>query len=389
MESKRRHTPELGDVALAERLRRRQGEIERALAHTVAATGPGGVQDLPCRGELNEAFTAITEYNFDCIESGEDVSSPIPSAAIAQARRAAREGLPLDAVLVRLVAGQTLLNEFVFQEASDFTGQSLCGVQALQGAILRRLVAELAEEYKCEKNRLGRLSTGHQSALVERLLAGAPAGDHELGYSLEMWHIGLVLRGGRPMDEARALSESLGTALLAVPREGGLIWAWLGSKQRLSSCLVRDTVVGRNGIKATFVVGEPGEGIDGWRSTHLEARAALGVAMRLSASVICFADVASEAIALQTPDLARSLQALYLAPLEGNRRSASALLQTLRAYFASGRNASSAAAALGVSRRTVETRLRFVEKKVGRSLVTWGADLELALRLKDLDSGQR
>ena len=58
---------------------------------------------------------------------------------------------------------------------------------------------------------------------------------------------------------------------------------------------------------------------------------------------------------------------------------------TLRAYFEAARNMSSAAAILGVSRRTVATRLAAVEERLGGPLDAIGAELEIALRLDQLD----
>jgi DNA-binding PucR family transcriptional regulator len=59
------------------------------------------------------------------------------------------------------------------------------------------------------------------------------------------------------------------------------------------------------------------------------------------------------------------------------------LRQTLRAYFAAERNASSAAAALGVARHTIENRLRKIEERLDRRLSTCLAELEVALRVEE------
>jgi hypothetical protein len=378
-----RQIPDAATAALAQRLRRRQKEIERALVHACTADNPGSVQDPKRSTEIITAFAAVTTYNLDCIESGEDASRPIPSEAVGQARRAAHEGIELEAFLVGVIAAQTLLNEFIFQEACDLPGESLSNLQALQGSILLRFASELAGEYNQEKIRLDESSIRRQRALVERLLAGAPVADPGVDYTMNMWHVGLVVSGARAMDAARTLAEHLGTALLAVPRDGRTVWAWLGSSKKVSSRSVEE-ILARRGLKARFAVGEPGKDIGGWRSTHFEAKAALAVAISRTEDVTCFADVALEAIALQRPDLAQSLQAIYLGPFTSNQRRWPAVRQTLRAYFASGRNASSAAVALRVSRRTVENRLRLVEEELGCSLVNCGAELELALRLDDL-----
>lgn len=384
MGGKERQTLDVGQVVLGQRLRRRQREIERALACTCRPESPGHVQDLKRSTEIDAALSAVTEFTLDCIESGDDESNPIPSAAIAQARRAARDGIEPDVFLVAIISAQTLLNEFVLEEAVDLTGKSLREVQALQGSLLLRFATELAGEYKREIGRLDESSSRRQIVLVERLLSGAPIADCEVDYSLEMWHLGLVVSGARAMDAARVLAELLGTALLAVPRGEGTVWAWLGSNRRLASQMVQDAVKNRRGIRAKFAVGEPGKDLEGWRSTHLEAKAALGVAIRSSGNVTCFADVALEAIALQMPDLAHSVLATYLAPLGGNKQRAATLRETLRAYFDAGRNASSAAVSLKVSRSTVENRLRLIEQKLGRPLLSSAPELELALRLEEL-----
>jgi DNA-binding PucR family transcriptional regulator len=135
-----------------------------------------------------------------------------------------------------------------------------------------------------------------------------------------------------------------------------------------------------------LALGEPAWGIEGWRSTHRQAQAALAVALRRSGSggVTRYADVALLAAALNDEALARALVGIYIAPLEDSRGGGPVLCETLRVYFASERNVSSAAAALGVARKTVDTRLRTIEKRLGRTLHPCPAELEVALALDEL-----
>jgi DNA-binding PucR family transcriptional regulator len=137
--------------------------------------------------------------------------------------------------------------------------------------------------------------------------------------------------------------------------------------------------------QAALAIGEPGEGLPGWRLTHRQARAALPIALRGSEPVIRYAAVALIASVLQDDLLAASLRRLYLEPLEGERDGGEALRETLQAYFATGCNVSSAAAALGASRHTIASRLQLVEERIDRSLSTDAAECETALRLWDLD----
>jgi DNA-binding PucR family transcriptional regulator len=133
-------------------------------------------------------------------------------------------------------------------------------------------------------------------------------------------------------------------------------------------------------------VGEPGRGLAGWRQTHHQARAALSVAVRSAEPVVRYADAALLASVLKDDLLAASLRQMYLEPLAAERDGGGELRETLRAYFSAGRNVSVAGESIGVTRQAVARRLRAAEAKIGRSLISCGADLEVALRLEALES---
>lgn len=97
-----------------------------------------------------------------------------------------------------------------------------------------------------------------------------------------------------------------------------------------------------------------------------------------------YSDVCLLAAGIKDDVLIESLRDLYLAPLERGPAGGRALRATLRAYFAARSNASSAAAALAVTRQTVTKRLRRVEEELGIPLESCARELELALELDDL-----
>ena len=127
-------------------------------------------------------------------------------------------------------------------------------------------------------------------------------------------------------------------------------------------------------------VGEPAAGLEGWRFSHAQAKAALPLAER-HGPVVRFLDVALEAAILRDELIATSLRRRYLEPLATGRDGGELARATLRAYFAAERNVSSTAAALGVDRRTVRNRLAAIEDLLGGPLNGSAADLEIALRL--------
>jgi DNA-binding PucR family transcriptional regulator len=110
------------------------------------------------------------------------------------------------------------------------------------------------------------------------------------------------------------------------------------------------------------------------------------VALRRPRRMTLFRDVALLAAVMRDDLMASSLEQLYLEPLRGGGDDGCTLRDTLRAYLACGCSASSAASALGVNRHTVEGRVRRVELRLGRPLPTWRAEMEVALRVEQLNS---
>jgi DNA-binding PucR family transcriptional regulator len=124
--------------------------------------------------------------------------------------------------------------------------------------------------------------------------------------------------------------------------------------------------------------------MEGWRLTHQQAQAARVVALRRPQGVTRYTDVALLASALRDQNLTGALIDAYITPLANARDGGKGLYETLRAYIAAERNISSAAAALGVARNTVDNRLRTIEDRLGRTLHPCPAELEVALQLQEL-----
>ena len=209
--------------------------------------------------------------------------------------------------------------------------------------------------------------------------------DVGLDYRLEAEHLGVIARGAGAGEVLRGLAVRLDCGLLSVACEEGTVWAWLELRRGLEvSGLERAVSAQGLGGDLSFAVGEPAWGPAGWRLTHRQAQAAFVVALRRPQRFTRYADVALLAAALKDESLAKLLLDIYIAPLDDRRGGGSVLRETLRAYFAADRNVSSAAAALGVVRKTVDNRLCTIEERLGRSLHPRPAELEVGLLLDDL-----
>jgi hypothetical protein len=260
-----------------------------------------------------------------------------------------------------------------------------------QTALLDHLVIGVTREHVTELQRAG---CSREQRVLERvriLLAGdypdtgmVPGGaDPELDYDLDDEHVGVIALGAGGDAAMRGVANRLQRPLLCVARERGIVWAWLGGRRVLPVDEVEQACAEQATGDVRFVLGESASGLEGWRLTHRQAQAALLVAQRKPQHVTRYGDVALVAAALGDEALGRSLVEVYLSPLM-NTRGGEVLLQSLRAYLGAGCSVSSAAAVLGVARKTVEGRLRAIEEKLDRTLHPCPAELEVALLLDEL-----
>jgi hypothetical protein len=338
---------------------------------------------------LRPTVVAVLEYVVDGIERGLGEDGAIPVVAREQARRASRAGLSLDTVLRRYVVGSALLGEFVMDEADR--GEQSDGRRALREALrvqasaLDSLLEAVTLEYRHELACAGRPPEQRRAEHIRSLLAGASVAQPQLDYQLDGWHLGVIAMGVGATQAVPELARCANRRLLSVAQAKDCVWAWLGGKDRIpphelesvaASILTDENVM--------LAVGESASGLQGWRATHRQARAALDVALRRPKPLTRYADVALLATALKDEALAGALTDIFLSPLDDAGKRGPVLRQTVRAYLAAERNASSAAIMLKVSRSTVESRLRTIEALVGRTLHPCPPELEVALELDEL-----
>lgn len=374
------------EALLAERLRARLPEIERTIFVRIE-----GLSSL--RGDpeyllgMRNSVQAALEYAVNVLEQGGQDVGPPPAALLEQARKAARNQVSLDTVLRRYLAGHALLVDLVIEEASA-AGSPRDALQELlstQATLLDGLLAAVAEEHSAEMESLRRSSSGRARRLrsIERMLAGESVQTPELRYDFGGFHTALILSGPEARQVLREIATSLDRNLLVVSPYEGIVWAWLGGRRPLPSDELMGKVTSSSGRGLTVAIGEAGSGTAGWRQSHQQARAAWPIAGRGPSSVVRYVDVAILATILQDGLLLDSLRSLYLEPLEEERDQGETLRETLRAYFAAERSAASAAAVLGVSRQTVNTRLRTAEQRIGRPLGSCGSELEAVLWVEE------
>jgi PucR C-terminal helix-turn-helix domain/GGDEF-like domain len=370
-----------------ERLLERRTEIEEALlAQVRSASDDEGGGRFECANGLRAVIEAAVEHAISAVEMGEERCPPPPQALLSQARHAAREGVGLDSLYPRYVAGQALIADFLLTEAlgQGIPNTYLQRTLRAQASVFGRLLEQIATEHTRETQKRLRTHNQRQAERIERLLAGEPLDTADFAYDLDAHHLALVAKGVGAEQAIRGIATELHCRALTLRKADGVTWAWLGSRRELD-LVEAGNLLSQSTFSLCVALGEPAKGLPGWRLTHRQAKAAFRVAQSGPGSTVRYAEVALLATALGDELLATSLRQLYLTPLAENRDKGKVARETLDAYFQTARNVSSAAALLGVSRRTVGNRLRAIEGRLGGALEKMALELELALRLQELE----
>jgi hypothetical protein len=375
-----------GLAELLQRLHRRRFELEEAVRTRVyAIADPNEAEDPVYLHGFQIALHAATDFAFAAARDEERVP-PVPPALLIQARLAAFSGVSLDIVLRRYLAGYTVLHDYFVDEADETLDSAvLKRLLRSHATTFERLLAAVSEEYRREAPRQPLTLARRRAEQVRRLLDGEIVEGEMLDYELGVHHLGIFLFGSESLHAIKRLSRSTDSRLLWVEADSGSTWAWLGSRYPLDVSEVQEQA--RREWRGGFPIGmgEVAEGLAGWRLTHQQAKAAFKVSLRRRESIVRYREVALLASALGDEVLGTSLRDLYLDPVSHGGADGGAGAETLRAYFAAGGKISSAAAALGVNRNTVAERLRAIETRLGCTIASCSAELEVALGLDLLE----
>lgn len=381
------------DLGMPLRLRASRGEIVRGILTRLPAHSRDPGPDLiEATGQGSEVIRLAVDFAIETIESVDAAAPAVPQGIRALVRHEAGAGVPVETLYRQILVGYTVLSDFVVRDA----GAQPCGVEHLRdinwrlGGALDRLLSVVAGEHRSEmESARGVTEEQRRASHVRQLLVvGEQPVDHDtdIGYSLDGWHVGVVASG----DEARAValvraSELGRTSLLIEDDLGGELWAWIGGPAPFTASETNSIVrpeVGRDFVLAT---GEAGRGLEGWRRTHRQAIMAKRVPG--SAQVATYSDIALIAAARRDELLVAYMRETLIEPLSRDEMGMD-LRDTLRAYIAASQNTSSAAHALGVTRRTVSNRLRVAEERLGRPLEQLLTEIDVALRLDATHSHQ-
>ncbi|MFT3660577.1 MAG: helix-turn-helix domain-containing protein [Gordonia sp. (in: high G+C Gram-positive bacteria)] len=242
------------------------------------------------------------------------------------------------------------------------------------------------------------------SSTVNQLLDGegepaqyeVDAFEVETGYRLDRTHLAVILWSSGPsglLTEIDRAARSLAVALRATTApiitasDRNTVWMWIpfGSKvPPTDSASVADRVSLPSGLR--MAIGLPGEGVQGFRRSHRQARAAYDVATVIPRSepvVVGYGDRGVAVVSVMARDLPSTRAWIHelLGPLAAATPNAQILRETLSSYLACGESHVRTAEQMTLHRNTVKYRIG----KAMETLPRPGDRMDLALALTVCD----
>jgi DNA-binding PucR family transcriptional regulator len=330
-----------------------------------------------------------------------------PAAAMEYARRLAQRGTPVIDLIRAYYLGQTAILDHAVQEATrqtvdpDLLGEMMRRALTVTFAFIDRVTQQVVSAYQEERDRWLLNRSAMRAARVRALLDGTgtelDATETALGYRLRGTHVAMIVwhltdpAQGNALGALEMVATDIGEGLpntgqpLFVPYDERCAWVWFPlSAAALPEEDHLQRVLAKADPSVRLVLGDSGEGIEGFRRSHRQAARVQALATAAGEHcdrALTFRDVG--AIALMTSDMAaaRTWVTDTLDELATDDDHHERLRETLRVFLATGGSYTAAAAKLSMHKNSVQYRVRKAEEMLGRPVADSRLDVELALKL--------
>ena len=329
-----------------------------------------------------------------------------PSAAVEYSRRLAQRGVPVNALVRAYWLGQdTLLRRSlgeVRRQGGDPEVASLAGQRIVEITFgyIDWMSQRVVISYENERDRWLQNRSAVRAARTRELLAGnsvdMAAAEAALGYRLAQRHLGIVAwtrTEASGEDELSPLERfvirlservSCPARPLFVPCDDSSAWAWLpiGRCAGIEPEVIRQAA--GSGGRVMVAVGEPAQGIDGFRITHTQAVQTQAVALLGGAyapQVTMFGQVGVAALLSADVEAARAWVSQVLGPLATDDDHSARLRETLRVFLATGGSFTASATQLAMHKNSVKYRVEKAGQERGRPIHGDRLEVEVALHV--------
>ena len=323
-----------------------------------------------------------------------------PEGAREYARRLAQRGVSVTALVRAYRVGQQMLVDWALDEweaaGIAITRELIAELHRVSFGYIDSISEQVITEYATERERWQSQRDRDRAEMFARVVSeegiDPVLAERVLGQRLSGRHVGIVAWApadlhGRTGDLdalVGRLADEMGSGTpLVWPQDATTLWAWLPvgrGVEELPLEQIRAIVADADGLRMTL--GSPGDGPEGLRHTHLEARAAHRVAAIGNDQLVTgFAEPGVRAAALLAGDLpsTRTLVSDTLGDLAAETAAAARLRTTLLVLLEEGGSYVTTSERLHLHKNTVKYRVRKALELRGRPLEDDRLDLELAL----------
>jgi len=331
-----------------------------------------------------------------------------PSAALEYTRRLAQRGVSVIALVRSYRVGHAAFLDWCVRQL-DARGDEPRLVQAIAGrmvqlsfAYIDQVSEQLVGVYQQERDRWLLTQTAVRASRVRKLLAredvDVDATEAVLGYRLRQHHLALIgwvpeqTRGGAGLLRLDRLGQTLATDLgcagrpLFVPFDESIAWLWLplGGRAEIDQAAL-SRLVAQHDPTIHVAVGQPDQGVAGFRASHLQAATARGVAMAADPPHRVTLTERVGPIALLCADLEATRVWVHrtLGKLAADEPNLVPLRETLRVFLECGSSYTAAADTLNLHRNTVQYRMNRARNLLPGPITDQRSDIQLALRACD------
>ncbi|MFH8350516.1 PucR family transcriptional regulator [Streptomyces sp. NPDC018045] len=227
---------------------------------------------------------------------------------------------------------------------------------------------------------------------MQLLLEGAPISrsraEEQLGYALTGHHLAAIAWADAEQDAnrlegaAERVMRACGASRrLTIVSGTAVQWLWMPCADLPPMTAVHEVRRKTRGVRVAF--GRVAPGVDGFRTSHLDAVAAQRLLARMQSphSVVRYDDV--HLVDLLTADLSKA-EAFVEAALGELATADPTLQRTVRTYVSEGFNISSTADAMFAHRNTIDRRLTRARRMLSRPLDQNPTSVDAALMFVEL-----
>jgi len=257
------------------------------------------------------------------------------------------------------------------------------------------VIREVSAVHAREQEMLRESRRQFRQRLTREILTGdGPMNEADLAmtlhYAIGEHHVAVIVTDTPQADLAPLAmglaDRAVASSWIGLPIGGDSIGVWFSHAEGWHEQRLTRLREGLAGLGRVASVGDPGEGLAGFRQTLDDAQRTevlrRSVGMRLP-EVLSFREVQLDILLRSSEDAGRSFVDAELGALAEDTPENARLRATLAARLASGSNVS-AAAVLGLHEHTVRNHLRRAEELLGDAFVDRRLELHAALRIREL-----